>query len=107
YNNKWNSKVYNQWFTDGYLCCETINLESCDNVEFQVLSDTALISGKVSACCEAGIHHYVKEGDKAEWDYNIICKKYIGIDVYFHFVLKHDESCLDFETTDVLITSID
>ena len=95
------------YFFDGQMVAYGCEILDCEDIEHEILGDTALISGVVYASCEVEILQYNAVRDPGEDRYSNVGEKNVTFKVFFNFDLKKDEICSDFEITDVEVGDID
>lgn len=94
------------YFFDGQLIPHSVEILDCEDVEYEIFSETALISGYVSVSCETEIWEYNAVRDPGEDRYSAVDEVYITYKLYFNFDLEQDEMCSDFEITDFELTDV-
>lgn len=92
------------YFFDGQLIPFGIEILECEDVEYEVFSETALVSGIVHVSCETEIWEYNAVRDPGEDRYSTVGEVWMYYKLYFNFDLKKDEVCADFEITDFELT---
>ncbi len=95
------------YLLDGQLVSYGCEILECSDVEYEVLNDTALVSGIVYACCEVEILEYNAVRDPGEDSYRSIDEVNVTFKIHFNFDMKKDEVYSDFEITDISISDVD
>jgi len=92
---------------DGRLDCHDSEILKCESIEYDVLSETALISGILYACCDVEILEYNAARDYGEEQYTSLDNVSVTFKIYFNFDMKKDEIFSDFEITGIKISNPD
>ncbi|OEJ99172.1 hypothetical protein A8C32_08335 [Flavivirga aquatica] len=95
------------YFFDGQLISYGCEILDCDEIEHEIISETALISGIVYASCEVEILEYNSVRDPGEDRHTSVAEKNVIFKIYFNFDMERDEVYSDFEITDLEISEID
>ena len=95
------------YFFDGQLTSYGCEVLDCENIEYEVISETALISGIVYASCEVEIMEYNSVRDRGEDRFSSVGEKNVIFKINFNFDLEKDENYSDLEITDLEISDID
>lgn len=93
------------WY-DGYVSGGDIEILDCEDVEYEVLTDSALVSGKIYVACETECYQYNVGRDHGEETYLFLNDQTIIFEIYFNFDIKENEEYSDFEITDIDITEV-
>jgi hypothetical protein len=102
------SDVLKQYYIfDGHVIGHEVDISECEEVEFDVLSSKALISGKLFVDCESEVFEYNANRDFGEDSHTAVADKYITYIIGFNFDLLLDGVCENFEITDLGIYTID
>ena len=80
---------------------------SKEQIEHEIKSETALVSGIVHASCEVEILEYNSVRDPGEDRHTSVAEKNVIFKIYFNFDMERDEVYSDFEITDLEISEID
>lgn len=91
---------------DGQLISYGCEILECEDIDVEILSEVALISGIVYANCETEILEYNAVRDPGEDRYSSLGEKYITYKIHFNFDMKKDEIYSDFEIIDMDIFDI-
>jgi hypothetical protein len=92
---------------DGQLVGYNIELLECEEIEFEIIHNKALISGLVIVNCETEILEYNSVRDPGEDSFTSIGERTIQFAVYFNFDFLEDEIAEDFEITAIEICGIE
>ncbi|PRY84475.1 PIN domain-containing protein [Mongoliibacter ruber] len=92
-------------FFDGQLSSYDCEILQCEDVDYDILSDTALISGILYASCYTEILEYNPVRDQGEDIYSIVGEKYLTFKIYFNFDMERDDIYSDFEITDIELSN--
>ena len=92
---------------DGQLVPYDVEIFDCEEIEFEILSDKALISGIVYASCETEVLQYNPVRDPGEDSHTSVAEVVITYMIQFNFDLRQSENYSDFEITDIEISSFD
>lgn len=95
-----------EYFFDGQIVPHDIELINCEEIEYEVLSDTALISGILTLSCDTELWEYNSVRDSGEDRFSVIGEKYIIYKIMFNFDLKQGKVYSDFEITDLKIIEV-
>ncbi len=95
------------YIIDGQLIPYDIEIFDCAEIESEVLSDKALISGTVYVSCETEVLRYNPVRDPGEDQHTSVAEVAITYKIHFNFDLRQDEDYSEFEITDMEISSID
>ncbi|MCG7501760.1 PIN domain-containing protein [Tenacibaculum sp. Mcav3-52] len=93
----------NEYWNDGYVSGFEKEILGCSDVEYEVIGEKALISGKVQVGCEAEFYEYNSMREKGEDSFSFLGEHYLTFELYFNFDLEEDKECSDFEITDIEI----
>lgn len=94
------------YILDGQLISYGCEILECKDVEYEILNDTALISGIVYACCETEILKYNAAKDPGEDQYTNVDEVNVTFKVFFNFDMRKDDIYSDFEITDINVSSV-
>ncbi|MBK7129065.1 MAG: DUF4935 domain-containing protein [Crocinitomicaceae bacterium] len=89
------------YLLDGQLISYGCEILECGDVEYEILNETALISGIVYACCEVEILEYNACRDPGEDPYTSINEVSVTFEIHFNFDMRKDQIYSDFEITDI------
>lgn len=92
------------YLLDGQLVSYGCELLECEDVEYEILNETALISGIIYACCEVEILEYNAVRDPGEDQYTSAGEVSVTFKIHFNFDMRKDEIYSDFEITDINIS---
>lgn len=92
---------------DGYVSGYGIEFSECENIEYEILTDSALVSGKLYLGCHAECYNYTGARDYYEEQLSMIGEEYLLIEIYFNFDLKVGDDFSDFEFLNIKITRFD
>jgi hypothetical protein len=92
-----------EFWRDGYVSDGEIEILNSKLLEYEPLTDTVLISGKVTANCDVEVFEYNSARDPGEDQFNSIAETTIELDIYFSFNLSPDETVSDFEVINLEI----
>lgn len=95
-----------EYFFDGQLTSYGCEILNCEEIEHEILSETALISGIVYASCEVEILEYNSVRDSGEDRFSSVGEKNVIFKIYFNFDMEKDEIYSDLEITDLEIADI-
>jgi len=95
------------YFFDGQLVSYGCEILDCKNIECEIISEIALISGIVYASCEVEILEYNSVRDRGEDKFSSVGEKNVIFKIYFNFDLEKDEIYSDIEITDLEISNVD
>jgi predicted nucleic acid-binding protein len=95
------------YFFDGQLISYGCEILDCDEIEHEIIAETALISGIVYASCEVEILEYNSVRDSGEDRFSSVADKNVIFKIYFNFDMEKDEVYSDLEVTDIEISDID
>ncbi|WP_312331332.1 PIN domain-containing protein [Sphingobacterium sp.] len=95
------------YFFDGQMVAYGCDILECEDIEYEIINDRALISGIIYANCEVEILQYNSVRDPGEDRYSCVGEKNVTFKLYFNFDLKKDEMCSDFEVTDIEVSDMD
>jgi hypothetical protein len=98
--------IETDYILDGQLVSYGCEILECEEVEYEILNETALISGAVYACCEVEILEYNAARDPGEDQYKSVDEVSVTFKIHFNFDMKKDEIYSDFEITDMKVSSI-
>jgi predicted nucleic acid-binding protein len=101
------SDIIKQYIIDGQVVSHEVTISECEDVEYDVLSNIALVSGKLYADCEVEILEYNASRDFGEESYSSIDDKIITYIIGFNFDLSTGSEYSNFEITDIDIYTID
>ena len=94
------------YFFDGQLTSYGCEILDCEDIEHEIINDTALVSGIVYASCEVEILEYNSVRDPGEDRYSSAGEKTVTYKLHFNFDLKKDEMYSDLEITDSKIYEV-
>ncbi|WP_291125272.1 PIN domain-containing protein [Flavobacterium sp. UBA6031] len=93
------------WY-DGYVEPSEIEIFECSEVEYDILTDSALVSGIVYISVETECFHYNASRDTGEDQYSYIGGQTLIYEICFNFDLRENEDCSDFEITNISLDSV-
>ncbi|MEQ8472010.1 MAG: PIN domain-containing protein [Marinoscillum sp.] len=94
------------YIMDGQLIPYNVEISDCEDIQFEITGEIALISGIMHVCCETEIWEYNAVRDPGEDRYSTVGEVYINYKVYFNFDLTWDEAVSDLEITDFEVNDI-
>lgn len=94
------------WY-DGYVVPYEIEIFECSESEYELLTDSALVSGVVYISCETECFQYNASRDSGEDQYSYISEQTLTYEICFNFDLRENEECSDFEITNISLETID
>jgi len=94
------------WY-NGYVIGHSTEILECADVEYEILTDSALVSGKVYVSCDTECFQYNAVREHSEEQFSFVSEQYLTYEIYFNFDMGEGEKCSDFEITDMNISSID
>ncbi|AZB11647.1 DUF4935 domain-containing protein [Chryseobacterium sp. G0162] len=92
------------YFLDGQLVSYGCEILECEGVEYEILNETALISGIIYASCEVEILEYNSIRDPGEDQYTSVGELNVTFKIHFNFDMRKDEIYSDFEITGIDIS---
>lgn len=92
---------------DGQLIGYDIELLECEDIEYEIIGDKALISGVIYINCETEVLEYNSVRDPGEDSFSSIGERNIQFEVHFNFDFKEDEIAEDFEITGIEVWDIE
>lgn len=92
---------------DGQLIGYDIELLECEEIEYEVIHDKALISGVIIANCETEVLEYNSVRDPGEDSFSSVGEKSVQFAVYFNFDFKEGEIAEDFEITSIEVCGVE
>lgn len=95
------------YFFDGQMVAYGCDILECEDIEYEIFGDRALVSGLVYVSCEVEILQYNPVRDPGEDRYSCVGEKYLTFKVLFNFDLRKDEMSSEFEITDLEVSGID
>lgn len=102
-----NDVLKDEYWHDGYIAGNEVEILDCEDVEFEVLTERALISGLAFVACDSEIYQYNALRDSGEDQYTLLEEKTLIFEVYFNFDLMVDGDCSEFEITQINLNSIE
>ena len=93
-------KSYNFIF-DGQIVPYDIELIVCEEIDFEIFGDTALISGTIYINCDVEILEYKPVRDSGEDNYSFYDESIIQFKVNFNFDYRQGEIVEDLEIMDI------
>lgn len=99
--------ILKHYIIDGQIIAHEVEIMECEDVEFELLSSSALISGNLFVNCETEVLEYNPSRDFGEESYNAIADRLITYVIGFNFDLSIDNKYSNFEITDLDIYTID
>lgn len=95
------------YIMDGQINGYGIELLECDEINVDLLSTKALISGVLFLTCETEIFAYNPFKEYGEDSFNSVSENYVTFALYFNFDLEQGEVCKEFEITDMEISHVE
>lgn len=102
-----NDVLKTDYWYDGYVSGFDIEILDCSEVEFETLSESALVSGKVFVGCETECYEYNAARDHGEEQFSFISEQTLIFEIFFNFDMRENEKCSDFEITNLEISKVD
>ena len=91
---------------DGQLVSYGCEILECSDIEYEVLNETALISGVVYASCEVEVLEYNSVRDPGEDTYRCVDEVNVTFKINFNFDMGKEKNYTDFEITDINIAEV-
>nr|WP_319570420.1 PIN domain-containing protein [uncultured Draconibacterium sp.] len=101
-----NDILKSDYWYDGYVSGSDVEILDCEDVEYEILADNALVSGKVFVACETECYQYNAARDHGEETFSYLNDQTIIFEIYFNFDMKENEECSEFEITDLDINEV-
>lgn len=101
-----NDILQKDYFLDGQLVPYGCEILDCEEIEYEVIGDRALISGILYASTEVEIWEYNSVRDPGEDRYTTIGEEDVIYKIHFNFDLRMEEEYSDFEITDINLNSM-
>lgn len=98
--------INSEYFFDGQLISYGCEILDCEQIEYEVLSEKALVSGVLYASCEVEILEYNAARDPGEERYSSVGEKNIIFKINFNFDLEQNNLYSDLEITDIEIYDV-
>ena len=93
------------WF-DGQLVGYDTELMHCDNIEYDVVGERAIISGYLYLSCEVEVLKYNPDRDPGEDSFIYEEERNIFFCLRFNFDMIQDEVCQDFEVIEIEVEDV-
>lgn len=92
-----------EYWNDGYVTGFEKEILECLDVEFEIIADKSLVSGKVLVLCETESYEYNSLRERGEDTFSFLSEQDITFQLYFNFDMKKGEECSELEITDIEI----
>jgi predicted nucleic acid-binding protein len=93
---------YGYW-NDGYVSGFGKEILECSDIDYEIIGNKALISGKVLVGCDTEFYEYNSSRDRGEDSFSFFSEQHLTFELYFNFDLEENEECSELEITDVEI----
>lgn len=97
----------NDYYFDGYLQDYNSEIIECNNVDYEIIDDKALISGILLASSNVDVLEYNFAKDFGEDSYVSTGEHIFQFKIFFNFDFYEGESFKDFEITNIDLISVD
>ncbi|MGG7468660.1 PIN domain-containing protein [Chryseobacterium arthrosphaerae] len=101
-----NDILSKDYFLDGQLVPFGCEILDCEDIEYEVIGERALISGIVNASTEVEVWEYNSARDPGEDQYSTVAERNVIYKIHFNFDMRMEEKSSDFEMTDVALNTI-
>ena len=89
------------YWNDGYITGFGKELLTCEDIEYDISGNTALISGKLKVSCETESYEYNSSKERGEDSFIFFNEDSLVFELYFNFDMSEGEICDELEITDI------